>query len=222
MSIKSILPLAATAAVAALALTGCTQNNAAPAESSSSSAAPAASAPASSAPAGSADSSATPAPPPPPPPPPPPRPARGPGREPRVRMLAERTERHLGARMPRTRLTREPIPLTQQRHVSRIQTIRHRLPLRRRQVQPRRPFRTPRRRGSPAQRDQRHRHARIVRIDNECQRIPAALTRDAQHLLEDATPLGHGPPALERLGARSDQHRHGVRTIRTQGAGACE
>lgn len=62
MSIKSILPLAATAAVATLALTGCTQNNAAPAESSSSSAAPAASAPASSAPAGSADSSATPAP----------------------------------------------------------------------------------------------------------------------------------------------------------------
>jgi len=57
MSIKSILPLAATAAVATLALTGCTQNNAAPAESSSSSAAPAASAPAS-----SADSSATPAP----------------------------------------------------------------------------------------------------------------------------------------------------------------
>jgi len=44
-------------AVAALALTGCTQNNAAPAESSSSSAAPAASAP-----AGSADSSATSAP----------------------------------------------------------------------------------------------------------------------------------------------------------------
>ena len=44
-------------AVAALALTGCTQNNAAPAESASSSAAPA-----SSAPAGSADSSATPAP----------------------------------------------------------------------------------------------------------------------------------------------------------------
>ena len=39
MSIKSILPLAATAAVATLALTGCTQNNAAPAESSSSSAA---------------------------------------------------------------------------------------------------------------------------------------------------------------------------------------
>ena len=119
-------------------------------------------------------------------------------------MLAERTERHLGARMPRTRLTREPIPLTQQRHVSRIQTIRHRLPLRRRQVQPRRPFRTPRRRGTPAQWDQRHRHARIVCIDNECQRIPAALTRYAQHLLEDATPLGHGPPALERLGARSD------------------
>ena len=34
MSIKSILPLAATAAVATLALTGCTQNNAAPADSS--------------------------------------------------------------------------------------------------------------------------------------------------------------------------------------------
>ena len=57
MSIKSLLPAAAAVAVAALALTGCTQNNAAPAESSSSSAAPAASAPAS-----SADSSATPAP----------------------------------------------------------------------------------------------------------------------------------------------------------------
>ena len=57
MSIKSLLPAAAAVAVAALALTGCTQNNAAPAESSSSSAAPA-----SSAPAGSADSSATPAP----------------------------------------------------------------------------------------------------------------------------------------------------------------
>lgn len=52
MSIKSLLPAAAAVAVAALALTGCTQNNAAPAESSSSSAAP----------AGSADSSATPAP----------------------------------------------------------------------------------------------------------------------------------------------------------------
>lgn len=62
MSIKPLLPAAAAVAVAALALTGCTQNNAAPAESSSSSAAPAASAPASSAPAGSADSSATPAP----------------------------------------------------------------------------------------------------------------------------------------------------------------
>ena len=62
MSIKSLLPAAAAVAVAALALTGCTQNNAAPAESSSSSAAPAASAPASSAPAGSADSSATSAP----------------------------------------------------------------------------------------------------------------------------------------------------------------
>ena len=57
MSIKSLLPAAAAVAVAALALTGCTQNNAAPAESSSPSAAPAASAP-----AGSADSSATPAP----------------------------------------------------------------------------------------------------------------------------------------------------------------
>ena len=57
MSIKPLLPAAAAVAVAALALTGCTQNNAAPAESSSSSAAPAASAPAS-----SADSSATPAP----------------------------------------------------------------------------------------------------------------------------------------------------------------
>lgn len=62
MSIKSFLPAAAAVAVAALALAGCTQNNAAPAESSSSSAAPAASAPASSAPAGSADASATPAP----------------------------------------------------------------------------------------------------------------------------------------------------------------
>lgn len=62
MSIKSLLPATAAVAVAALALTGCTQNNAAPAESSSSSAAPTASAPASSAPAGSADSSATPAP----------------------------------------------------------------------------------------------------------------------------------------------------------------
>lgn len=62
MSIKSLLPAAAAVAVAALALTGCTQNNAAPADSSSSSAAPAASAPASSAPAGSADSSATSAP----------------------------------------------------------------------------------------------------------------------------------------------------------------
>ena len=48
MSIKSILPLAATAAVAALALTGCTQNNAAPADSSATQA-PAASAPAASA-----------------------------------------------------------------------------------------------------------------------------------------------------------------------------
>lgn len=57
MSIKPLLPAAAAVAVAALALVGCTQNNAAPAESSSSSAAPAASAPAS-----SADSSATPAP----------------------------------------------------------------------------------------------------------------------------------------------------------------
>ena len=57
MSIKSLLPAAAAVAVAALALTGCTQNNAAPAESSSSSATPTASAP-----AGSADSSATPAP----------------------------------------------------------------------------------------------------------------------------------------------------------------
>lgn len=57
MSIKSFLPAAAAVAVAALALTGCTQNNAAPAESASSSAAPA-----SSAPAGSADSSAPPAP----------------------------------------------------------------------------------------------------------------------------------------------------------------
>ena len=57
MSIKSLLPAAAAVAVAALALTGCTQNNAAPAESSSSSAAPTASAP-----AGSADSSATPPP----------------------------------------------------------------------------------------------------------------------------------------------------------------
>ena len=55
MSIKSFLPAAAAVAVAALALTGCTQNNAAPAESSSS-------APASSAPVGSADASATPAP----------------------------------------------------------------------------------------------------------------------------------------------------------------
>ena len=52
MSIKSLLPAAAAVAVAALALTGCTQTNAAPAESSSSSAAP----------AGSADSSAAPAP----------------------------------------------------------------------------------------------------------------------------------------------------------------
>ena len=34
MSIKSLLPAAAAVAVAALALTGCTQNNAAPAESS--------------------------------------------------------------------------------------------------------------------------------------------------------------------------------------------
>ena len=49
MSIKSLLPAAAAVAVAALALTGCTQNNAAPAESSSSSAAPS---------AGAADTSA--------------------------------------------------------------------------------------------------------------------------------------------------------------------
>ena len=66
MSIKSILPLAATAAVAALALTGCTQNNAAPADSSATQApaasAPAASAPAASAPAGSGEASATQAP----------------------------------------------------------------------------------------------------------------------------------------------------------------
>ena len=58
MSIKSILPLAATAAVAALALTGCTQN---PADSSATQA-PAASAPAASAPAGSGEASATQAP----------------------------------------------------------------------------------------------------------------------------------------------------------------
>lgn len=56
MSIKSILPLAATAAVATLALTGCTQNNAAPADSS------ATQAPAASAPAGSGEASATQAP----------------------------------------------------------------------------------------------------------------------------------------------------------------
>ena len=56
MSIKSILPLAATAAVAALALTGCTQNNAAPADSS------ATQAPVASAPAGSGEASATQAP----------------------------------------------------------------------------------------------------------------------------------------------------------------
>ena len=62
MSLKSFLPAAAALAVATVALTGCSQNNAAPAESSSSSAAPSASAPASSAPAGSADSSATSAP----------------------------------------------------------------------------------------------------------------------------------------------------------------
>ena len=64
MSIKSILPLAATAAVATLALTGCTQNNAAPADSSATQA-PAASAtqaPAASAPAGSGEASATQAP----------------------------------------------------------------------------------------------------------------------------------------------------------------
>ena len=61
MSIKSILPLAATAAVAILALTGCTQNNAAPADSSATQA-PAASAPAASAPAGSGEASATQAP----------------------------------------------------------------------------------------------------------------------------------------------------------------
>ena len=61
MSIKSILPLAATAAVAALALTGCTQNNAAPADSSATQA-PAASAPAASAPASSGEASATQAP----------------------------------------------------------------------------------------------------------------------------------------------------------------
>ena len=56
MSIKPILPLAATAAVAALALTGCTQNNAAPADSS------ATQAPVASAPAGSGEASATQAP----------------------------------------------------------------------------------------------------------------------------------------------------------------
>ncbi|WP_448749948.1 DUF3060 domain-containing protein [Actinomyces sp.] len=61
MSIKSILPLAATATVATLALTGCTQNNAAPADSSATQA-PAASAPAGSAPAGSGEASATQAP----------------------------------------------------------------------------------------------------------------------------------------------------------------
>lgn len=57
MSIKSILPLAATAAVATLALTGCTQNNAAPADSSATQA-PAASAPAASAPAAQDNSGA--------------------------------------------------------------------------------------------------------------------------------------------------------------------
>ena len=57
MSIKSILPLAATAAVATLALTGCTQNNAAPADSSATQA-PAAPSSAPSAPAAQDNSGA--------------------------------------------------------------------------------------------------------------------------------------------------------------------
>ena len=61
MSIKSLLPAAAAMAVAALALTGCTQNNAAPAESSSPTAPAATSAPAGSsseAPAGTGEAPA--------------------------------------------------------------------------------------------------------------------------------------------------------------------
>lgn len=61
MSIKSLLPAAAAVAMAALALTGCTQNNAAPAESSSPAAPAATSAPAGSSSEAPAPSSQAPA-----------------------------------------------------------------------------------------------------------------------------------------------------------------
>ena len=46
-------------------------------------------------------------------------------RQPRVGMLAQRTERHLRARVPRTRFTRQAVPLAHERDMRGIQPIRH-------------------------------------------------------------------------------------------------
>ena len=46
-------------------------------------------------------------------------------RQPRVGMLAQRTERHLRARVPRTRFARQTVPLAHERDMRGIQPIRH-------------------------------------------------------------------------------------------------
>ena len=45
--------------------------------------------------------------------------------QPRVGMLTQRTERHLRARVPRTRFTRQAVALTHERDVRGIQPVRH-------------------------------------------------------------------------------------------------
>ena len=141
-------------------------------------------------------------------------------RQPRVRVLPKRPERDLRARMPGLALVGETIPLTQERDVRRIQAVRHRRPLCRRQVKPGCPLRTPRARGRPAQRSQRRLHARVVRVNDKRERLPAALTGRAQHLAQDAGPLGLRRARLAQLLGGLEQRGDGVWAVRAQPTGA--
>ena len=132
--------------------------------------------------------------------------------QPRVGVLSQRAEGHLRARMPRARFAGEPIAFAKQGHVGGIEPIRHRGPLRGRQVKPRGPLRRPRG-GSSPQRRERGLHGRIVRVDDEGQGISAARAFAPQHLTQDAAPLGYVGLALDGLRAARDERGHRVWAI---------
>ena len=98
----------------------------------------------------------------------------------------------------------------------RIQPVCDRRPLGRRQIEPRGPLRRPHRRGPPAKRNEGRLNAGIVRVDDKRQRLTQTIVIVAEHLLQNAAPLGHGATLLAGILAPNDEHRDRVGAVGAQ------